>query len=66
MTIDEVRQRVEHIAAVAGDPEIAHAEEDKPYADLLQSIADDVTDEAQEMAELALTVRKMGFERWHA
>ena len=66
MTPDSVREAVRDINEMADDPEIAHSREDTLYRELLQAIAANVADDAQECARIALTSQDIDFPRWMA
>jgi hypothetical protein len=65
MTVDEVRERVEKIRAMAGDDEAAHSEEDGLHQDVLAAIADGA-EFAPALAAEALKTVDIDFARWCA
>lgn len=65
MDIEAVRQRVEDIRAMTGDPEAAHSTEDELLVEVLEAIAAG-TENAPELASEALTVCAVSFPRWYA
>lgn len=65
MTVEEVRERVERIAAMAGDPEMAHGEEDSLRHDVLLAIAGGA-ENAADLAAEALKTTNLDFARWCA
>ena len=65
MTVDEVKRRIEAIAAESHDDERAHSDEDLLYEDVLQAIARGAPDPAQ-LAVAVLKTKELGFERWCA
>ena len=66
MTIDEVREAVDHIAGITHDAEAAHSLEDRLYSALLSSIADGTCDDPQACASEALRAAAVDFPRWCA
>lgn len=66
MTIDEIRQRIAAIRAIATDDERAHGKEDRLYADFIQSVADGDADDLPAKAKLVLTTADIDFARWCA
>jgi hypothetical protein len=68
MTVTEVRERIDHIKAIAADDEAAHSAEDALRADVLHAIANDrLSDvEAMQCAALALSTSQIDFARWCA
>lgn len=66
MDISTVRTRVEKIEAMKGDDEMAHAEEDELFADLLSAIANGTCQNPAECAREALRTRDIKFARWCA
>lgn len=69
MTIQDVKERVEKIAAMRDDPEAAHSEEDALYAELLASAGlgtPETIEHMQELAAEALRTKDMDFPRWCA
>lgn len=65
MTVAEARAAVEKIRAAAGDDEIAHSYEDDFRASVLKAIAEG-SEDAVELAEIALTTGEIQFARWCA
>jgi hypothetical protein len=65
MTIDEVIQRIQAIKDNEDNYEVAHSLEDRLREDILKAIANGV-DNAQELAQLALTTSDLDFSRWCA
>jgi len=69
MKREDVSAVVDKIKRCQGDPEIAHAMEDRLYLDLLRAFAvGAVTDqnEISILCELALETREFDFPRWCA
>lgn len=66
MTIDEIKKRINEIRERSGDDESAHGLEDKLYYDILVSIADGSTDDAQGIAREAIKTQAIRFSRWCA
>lgn len=66
MTLDDVKARVARVKAMAGDPEVAHEEEDFLYADLLDAIAKGECDSPAECAAEARKTADLSFARWRA
>ncbi len=64
MNIDDIRKRVELIADKAWDDEMAHAEEDSLYRDLVSEIADHGPEPWASMASEALKTKDINFVRW--
>lgn len=63
----QVRARVEQIAEMAGDPEVAHGAEDDLHGEVLRAIAERSTDPwARAVAEEALKSANLDFARWCA
>ena len=61
----EVAARVEAIAGMVGDDEVAHSAEDELWHDVLMAIANG-DDEPQKLAAEALHTRDFDFHRWCA
>jgi hypothetical protein len=67
MTRDEALERVAKIAAMAGDDEAAHGEEDSLHRDVLRAIADGTAyPSAAALARCALGTIGLDFARWTA
>jgi hypothetical protein len=66
MTAATVRERLAKIRQLAVDPEAAHSAEDDLYTDLLRAIANGKCEDPAKCAKLALTSRKLRFDRWCA
>jgi hypothetical protein len=66
MTVEEVKSWVEKIKAMAGDSEVAHAEEDQLYLAVLTAIRDGECEDPQALASEALEAASLDFERWCA
>jgi len=67
VNVDEVHARVALIAAVQGDNERAHAEEDKLLHDVLHAIAYGTPEPtAAVLAHEALRVKEIDYVRWYA
>lgn len=66
MTVDEVRERVAKIAAIGGDDELAHGEEDLLHEEVLRAIADGRCPDPAGAAREALKTLDLDFERWCA
>lgn len=64
MTPTEVRQRIEGIRKARCDEESAHAQEDRLYRDVLESIAKGTCDDVQEVARLCFLTKDIAFARW--
>lgn len=64
MTLDEIKNRVADIAAMAGDAEAAHSAEDGLYLALLESIADGECSDPQACAAEAVKTQAINFGRW--
>lgn len=64
LTLGKVRSRVAAVkaAAIVGDHERAHNEEDKLYLDVLRQLAD----EGSELAKTALGTQEMNIKRYCA
>ncbi len=65
ITPEGVRQLLSDIEKVGNDPEEAHSMEDTLFVLVLRSIADG-SEDAQELAQLALKSLDFDFERWCA
>ena len=59
----EVIARVTKIRNLRNDPEQAHAEEDKLFADVLEAIANGKAEEPRGLARTALGTQKIKFPR---
>lgn len=67
MNAGEVRKRVAKIHKMQGDPEVAHAEEDILWMDVLEQISQSQTcGWESELAREALRTRDIKFPRWYA
>lgn len=71
MTLKDARRRVNKIAEMAGDPEVAHSEEDDFRTDVLRAIAGiDLSASgartARQLAREALSTGEIRFPRWCA
>ena len=64
-TLDDVKRRVQGIAAVAGDDEVAHSREDDLHQDVLRAVAAGHPDSGK-LARAALRTRRIMFKRWYA
>jgi hypothetical protein len=65
MTPADVRERVKAIAALAGDPETAHLQEDRLWHEVLERIALGA-EEPSRLAAEALETAMIEFPRWFA
>lgn len=69
MTVDDVRERIEAIKAMAAtvhrDEEDTHPMEDELFEDAIRAIADGA-DNARELAAETLKVLDLGLGRWYA
>lgn len=65
MNIHDVERRVEKIRRFAGDPEVAHSEEDYLYTDILREVVDANCGPLSKMAALALTTKEIDFHRYY-
>ncbi len=65
MTIQEARERLAEIEAIKGDDEAAHGAEDDFRHAVLEAIASG-SDDAQELAAIALKTSDIDFARWCA
>lgn len=66
MTLAEVKNRLEAIAATAGDAEVAHGIEDRLHQDVLEAIARGNTALPGALAREALRSREIEFPRYAA
>lgn len=66
VTLDDVKARVSRIRQMAGDPEMAHSEEDDLRRDLLVAIARGECDDPVQCAAEALATEQLSFPRWCA
>ena len=66
MTVDQVKAHVAKIAAMAGDDEAAHGEEDRMREEVLQAIADGTCEDPKACAAEALKSSDLNFARWCA
>lgn len=66
MTVEEVEARVAKIAAMAGDDEAAHCEEDELHKDVLRFIAEGCLGQVSALAIAALRTEEIEFARWCA
>lgn len=66
MTPAEVKQRVQDIREIAGDPEGAHSMEDDLYFDVLASIAAGLCTDPVACADEATKTKDIDFARWCA
>lgn len=66
MTVKDVKYRVAEVAALVGDPQGAHYEEDRLYKDVLIAISEGTCDDPRACASAALKARGLGFPRWYA
>lgn len=67
-SIADVEQRVAKIAALTGDSEVAHYEQDQLYLGLLKYFAANpgTFGQASRLAAVAIRVDEMHFARWYA
>jgi hypothetical protein len=65
MNARDVERRVESIREMAGDPEVAHAEQDALYRDVLVQISKG-SGRSAALASAALKVESVKFARWYA
>ena len=65
MHVNEIANRVAHITRNVDDPEVAHAQEDQLFAEVLKAIAAGAPN-AQEMAQAAIKSLDLKFPRWCA
>lgn len=68
MTINEALDEYEYIKDAAGDPEVAHDEEDKFRKQVLQELLAGTIDEVNrdEIIRIALATSDIDFPRWCA
>lgn len=66
LTPEEVRRRVEELAADYGDAETAHMEEDEIRRDVLEAIRDGRTTDPAGVAREALRTKEIDFPRYYA
>lgn len=66
MTIEELQDMIDYLKGLAeNDDESAHITEDRIHRQVLCAIANG-TENAKELAALALTTKDIPFERWFA
>ena len=65
MTVEDVRDMLGEIEAMAGDDEAAHMEQDRLYVRVLEHIANGDS-QHRLIAHEALKVREIKFSRWYA
>jgi hypothetical protein len=65
VTVNTARKRLRRIREEAWDDEVAHDDEDRLRADVLQAIVDGSPD-YKALARIALSTRKIQFSRWCA
>lgn len=66
-TVEDVRQAVQMVAGMAGDPESAHSAEDQLYIAVLKQIADrQIPGGAAAFAAEALLAAELDFPHWYA
>ena len=67
ITAEWVREQVDDIRACAGDPEMAHGNEDHLFSVVLRAIADGAACiDPQECAQEAIKAEAIDFPRWMA
>jgi hypothetical protein len=66
MTVDEIRERVNAIKKIKGDPEAAHGSEDTLFSDVLAAIAKGRCSDPAACAREALRSNYIRFPRWSA
>lgn len=66
MTPNDVQDRVDQIASMADDDEMAHSYEDALHQHVLQVISVGKCSDPQECARIALTTLDIKFSRWCA
>lgn len=66
MTIDDVREQLDRIRQISGDPEAAHSAEDAMRENVLLAIAHGRTDDPAALATEALRSGAIDFPRWTA
>ena len=64
MTVEEVEKRVEEIAAIVRDNEVAHSKEDSLYVNVLEWIAGHGDENSAALAKAALKTEELKFTRW--
>jgi hypothetical protein len=64
VNLTEIRERLAQIDSSKRDPEVAHGQEDRLFADVLRAVAEGTAgpDEARE----ALKAEEIRFPRWYA
>ena len=65
MTVEQVREGVERVRAVAADDEQAHMSRDGIWLSVLRAIAEGM-DDPQALARAALATEDIEFSRWYA
>lgn len=65
MTVDDVKQRIEEIKALASDDEVAHSKEDSLRHAVLKAIAAGAPNAAG-LASAVLLTSEIDFRRWYA
>ena len=66
MTLDEIKERIEKIRAMAGDDEVAHGAEDDLRRDFIRYVARIGMPSLAEKASVVLSTDEIEFERWCA
>ena len=69
MDLEQARQRVEHIRAISGDDEAAHAREDEARSEFLSALVSgqyECIEYAQQVAEILQETESIKFCRWCA
>ena len=67
MTIELIKERIQEISDLQGDPESAHSCEDALYFDFIEYISENEEfKELTEKAKLILTVEMLDYPRWYA
>lgn len=66
--IKEIREKINNLKKIAGDPEAAHIEEDNIWHIVLRHVADghQTRHGAAELAKMALETDEIKFDRWYA
>lgn len=66
MTLEMIRDKVEHIREISGDDERAHSNEDSLREDFIKYVAESGNKKLSEMANEILKTNKIDFARWCA
>lgn len=66
ITVESIRQRIQHIERIQNDDEAAHVLEDELYLSVLTAIAEGKCDNPMQFAQEAIKCCEIDMQRWYS